>query len=157
MKSLPLLRQKCLKLFSENLHNSRHQFISNSWKKSKIVVPCWLQQCFEPLTSWLPMHGSLIISARNCKNVLNFLHISEMQSKIDKMCFLFEIKAFEVIAGISAYCVGNTCHRESTCYQTVRRFQMWLSQTFSNSIYLEFVEKEENSGAVLTSAVFRIC
>ena len=32
---------------------------------------------------------------------------------------------------------------------------MWLSQTFSNSIYLEFVEKEENSSAVLTSAVFR--
>ena len=32
---------------------------------------------------------------------------------------------------------------------------MWLAQTFSNSIYLEFVEKEENSGAVLTSAVFR--
>ena len=32
---------------------------------------------------------------------------------------------------------------------------MWLMQTFSNSIYLEFVEKQENSGAVLTSAVFR--
>ena len=32
---------------------------------------------------------------------------------------------------------------------------MWLMQTFSNSIYLESVEKEENSGAVLTSAVFR--
>ena len=32
---------------------------------------------------------------------------------------------------------------------------MWLKQTFSNSIYLEFMEKEENSGAVLTSAVFR--
>ena len=32
---------------------------------------------------------------------------------------------------------------------------MWLKQTFSNSIYLEFVEKEENSGAVLFSAVFR--
>ena len=32
---------------------------------------------------------------------------------------------------------------------------MRLRQTFSNSIYLEFVEKEENIGAVLTSAVFR--
>ena len=32
---------------------------------------------------------------------------------------------------------------------------MWLSQTGYNSIYLEFVEKGENSGAVLTSAVFR--
>ena len=32
---------------------------------------------------------------------------------------------------------------------------MWLTQIFSNSIYLEFAEKEEKSGAVLTSAVFR--
>ena len=31
---------------------------------------------------------------------------------------------------------------------------MWLMQTFYNSIYLEFMEKGENSGAVLTSAVF---
>ena len=32
---------------------------------------------------------------------------------------------------------------------------MWLRQTFSNSIYLEFMEKWEISGAVPTSAVFR--
>ena len=32
---------------------------------------------------------------------------------------------------------------------------MLLKQTFSNSIYLEVVEKEEHSDAVLTSAVFR--
>ena len=32
---------------------------------------------------------------------------------------------------------------------------MWLSQTFYNSIYLEFMEKEQNTYAVLTSAVFR--
>ena len=32
---------------------------------------------------------------------------------------------------------------------------MWLSETFSNSIYLEFMEKQENSVAVVTSAVFR--
>ena len=30
-----------------------------------------------------------------------------------------------------------------------------LTQTFSHSIYLEFMEKEENSRAALTSAVFR--
>ena len=32
---------------------------------------------------------------------------------------------------------------------------MWLKQSFFNSIYLEFMEKSENSGAVLTTAVFR--
>ena len=31
---------------------------------------------------------------------------------------------------------------------------MWLRQTFSNAIYIEFMEKKENIGAVLTSAVF---
>ena len=33
---------------------------------------------------------------------------------------------------------------------------MGLRQTFSNSIYLEFVEKYENSDALMISAVFRI-
>ena len=33
---------------------------------------------------------------------------------------------------------------------------MWLRETFYNSIYLELVEKEQNSDAVLISAVFRI-
>ena len=32
---------------------------------------------------------------------------------------------------------------------------MWLKQNFSNSIYLEFIEKYENSNAVLISEVFR--
>ena len=32
---------------------------------------------------------------------------------------------------------------------------MWLRQTFSNSIYLEFVAEEENSDAVVTSGVFQ--
>ena len=32
---------------------------------------------------------------------------------------------------------------------------MGLKQTFSNSIYLDFSEKGENSRAVMTSAVFR--
>ena len=32
---------------------------------------------------------------------------------------------------------------------------MWLIQTFSKTIYPEFMEKKENSGSVQTSAVFR--
>ena len=31
---------------------------------------------------------------------------------------------------------------------------MWIKQTFSNSIYLEVVEKEENSGAVRLQQCF---
>ena len=78
-----------------------------------------------------------------------------MQSKIHKNSFLFEVKAFEVVVRKSPDSDWNTCDRESTCQQTVWRFQIWLRQTFSNSIYLEFMEKEENNGAVVTSAVFR--
>ena len=32
---------------------------------------------------------------------------------------------------------------------------MWLKQTFYNSIYLEFVEKEQNGDAALILEVFR--
>ena len=48
----------------------------------------------------------------------------------------------------------NTCYRQSMCSQTVLRYQIRLRQTFSNSIYLELMEKQDNSGAVLISAVF---
>ena len=36
------------------------------------------------------------------------MHISEMQSKIEKQPFLFEIKALEVVVRKSAYSDGNT-------------------------------------------------
>ena len=43
------------------------------------------------------------------------MHISEIQSKIDKIGFVLEIKAFEIVVKKSAYCDGNTCRRELTC------------------------------------------
>ena len=43
------------------------------------------------------------------------MHISEMQTKIDKNALLFEIEEFEVVVRKSAYGEVNTCHRESTC------------------------------------------
>ena len=42
------------------------------------------------------------------QNVLNFMHISEMDWKIPEKSFLFEIKAFEVVVRKSAYCDGLT-------------------------------------------------
>ena len=38
--------------------------------------------------------------------------------------------------------------------QTVLRVKIRINQTFSNSIYLEFIVKNDNSGALLLSAVF---
>ena len=44
------------------------------------------------------------------ENALNFMHISEMQQKIQKKTFASEIMAFEIVAGNSAYCRRNTCY-----------------------------------------------
>ena len=88
------------------------------------------------------------------ENALNFMHISEIQQKIRKMFFAYEIMAFEIISANSEYCFQNTCHRQLMREQTVLRFHIRLKVTFSNSIYLELTRKEGNSGAVLTSAVF---
>ena len=82
------------------------------------------------------------------------MHISEMQSKIQKKSFISEIKAFEIVVVNSAYCCRNTCHRQLMRYQKVLRFHIRLKVTFSKSIYLELTGKEGNSGAVLISAVF---
>ena len=88
------------------------------------------------------------------KNALNFIHISEMQQKIQKKSFVSEIMAFEIVAGNSAYCCRNTCHRQLMREQTVLRFYIRLKGTFASSIYLELTRKESNSGSVLISAVF---
>ena len=82
------------------------------------------------------------------------MHISEMQWKIQKKSFVFEIMTFEIVAVNSAYCCRNTCHRQLMREQTVLRFYIRLKVTFSNSIYLELTRKEGNSSAVLISGVF---
>ena len=40
------------------------------------------------------------------------------------------------------------------CEQTVLRFMIRVEQSFSLSIYQKFMGKEDNSGALLLSAVF---
>ena len=81
------------------------------------------------------------------------MHISEMQQKIQKNSFASEKKAFEIVAGNSAYCCRNTCHRQLMREQKALRFFIRLKLTLSNSIYLELTRKEGNSSAVLISAV----
>ena len=82
------------------------------------------------------------------------MHISEKEENIAKKSCVFEIKAFEVVAENSAYSGRNTCHRQQVCYQAVLRFMIRVKQSFSNSIYLKFMGRKENSGALLLSAVF---
>ena len=62
------------------------------------------------------------------------MHISEMQSKIDKICFLLEIKAFEVIAGISAYCAREYLPSGVNVLTNSKKISGVTKENFSNSI-----------------------
>ena len=48
--------------------------------------------------------------------------------------------AIEHVAVISLNYEENTCDRQSTCYQTVVIFQIWLKENFANSIWLGLME-----------------
>ena len=70
-----------------------------------------------------------------------------------KMFRLFEIMPFQQVSWISLNYHENSCERQSTCYQTVLRFDIWLKQVFSNSIYLGSMEIDDQKVDVVISAV----
>ena len=65
--------------------------------------------------------------------------------------------ALEHVAGTSLDDDENTCDRQSTCYQTVLRFDIWLKEIFSDSICLGLMKNKHESNAVLISAAFCTC
>ena len=48
----------------------------------------------------------------------------------------------------------NTCDQHSTCYQTVLRFQISLTETFSNYMYDGSIKRSDKSAAMDVSALF---
>ena len=50
------------------------------------------------------------------------------------MFFVLKIIAFEYVAVTYLHYEVNSCDRQSTCYQTVLRSQIWLEQMSSNWI-----------------------
>ena len=48
----------------------------------------------------------------------------------------------------------NTYDRQSTCYQTVLRFQISLSESFSNSMCVGSMERSDKTARIVVSAVF---
>ena len=66
---------------------------------------------------------------------------------------VFEIMAFEHVAINSLNYGKNTSDRQSTCYQTVQRFQIWLKEKFSNSISPLIRQNYDKSPAVQISTV----
>ena len=77
-----------------------------------------------------------------------------MEKKFEKMREVFEIMAFEHVAGISLNYEENTSDWQLTCYQKVLKFHVWLQEMFSNSICLVLTGNCDESVAVLISAVF---
>ena len=63
-----------------------------------------------------------------------------MEKKLQEMFKVFEIMAFENVAGISLNYDENKCDRQSTYYQTFPRFHIWVEEMFSNSIFLGLME-----------------
>ena len=55
------------------------------------------------------------------------------------MFMVFEIIVLEHVAGNSLNYDENICDRESTCYKTVLRFQISLTEMFSSSICLRLM------------------
>ena len=70
------------------------------------------------------------------------------------MFSVFEITAFEPVAGISLIYEENTCDLHSTCYQTVLGFRIWWREMCSNSIFPRLIENWDKSAVVQVSAVF---
>ena len=60
----------------------------------------------------------------------------------------------EHVSGISVNYDENTWERQSTCYETVLRFHIWLKELSSDSICLVPIENPDESATVLIWVVF---
>ena len=61
---------------------------------------------------------------------------------------------FEPVGGTYLNYDENACDRQSTCYQTVLSFQIWLREMFSDLICPGLMESSNKSAAVHITAVF---
>ena len=77
-----------------------------------------------------------------------------MQKKFEKLFFVVEIMAVERVGNFSSSNDENTCDLHSTCYQTFLKFQISLTQIFSNSMCVESVESSNKRAAMVVSVVF---
>ena len=77
-----------------------------------------------------------------------------MKQIIHKKFYVSYIIAFEMVAVNASYYEENTCHQQSTCYETVQRFEISQGETFSNSISLILMRQYYTSAAIQISAVF---
>ena len=77
-----------------------------------------------------------------------------MEQKFQKIFWIFEVIAFEAVTGIFLNYDKNASDRQSTCYETLVRFHIWLRDMFSNVICLGLMESHHKSAVLQVSAVF---
>ena len=58
------------------------------------------------------------------KGLKFYVDLKNGEKKIEKVFLVYEIMEFEPVAGTYLNYEENTCDRQSTCYQTVLRFQI---------------------------------
>ena len=68
------------------------------------------------------------------------MKILEMEQKIEKNIFVFQIIAFELGVANSHNLEQDTCRRQSMCSETPLRFHLTLGETFSKSISLAMMK-----------------
>ena len=74
-----------------------------------------------------------------------------MQYNIDKKFLVFKMNAFLLVAVYCTYYFEKTWHQQSIGYQTVLRFQILLTETFSSSMYFSTI-KTSDKRALLQNA-----
>ena len=73
------------------------------------------------------------------------MKILEMEQKIEKNIFVFQIIAFELGVANSHNLEQDTCRRQSMCSETSLRFHLTLGETYSKSTSLRMIKEHDKS------------
>ena len=82
------------------------------------------------------------------------MQILEIEEKIKRKFFVFQITVFELGVAMSRNVQEDTWHWQAVCQQTHQRFQLTLGETFSKSTSLRILKKDERSALMEIIQVF---
>ena len=77
-----------------------------------------------------------------------------MEQNFEKKAIVFQIFAFEFRVAISRNMQQDTWHQQAMCQQTQLRFNRKRAETFSKSISLRMMKKDDKSAPMEISQVF---
>ena len=83
------------------------------------------------------------------------MKVPEIEQKILKNFFVFEIIAFESGAAVSHSLEQDTCHWQSMSYETPLRFSILVRGIFSKWVFQRKMKKFDKSALMQISQVFK--